>query len=101
MLRQLGYRPIALDGGQSHLALKAGEWFRRGRLLMVSPVHGNYRRCQAEIPLIVLSRFLRPALGLGTLKSHLSPALASFWSGELRAYHSPISCCWRVPAPKP
>jgi len=42
--------------------LKAGEWFRRGRLLMVSPVHGNYRRCQAEIPLIVLSRFPRPAL---------------------------------------
>src|SRR5258708_22205978 len=45
-------------------ALKAGEWFRRGRLLMVSPVHGNYRRCQAEIPLIVLSRFPRPALVL-------------------------------------
>ena len=43
-------------------ALKAGEWFRRGRLLMVSPVHGDYRRCQAEIPLIVLSKFPRPAL---------------------------------------
>jgi hypothetical protein len=42
--------------------LKAGEWFRRGRLLMVSPVHGDYRRCQAEIPLIVLSKFPRPAL---------------------------------------
>jgi hypothetical protein len=45
-------------------ALKAGEWFRRGRLLMVSPVHGDYRRCQAEIPLIVLSKFPRPALGV-------------------------------------
>jgi hypothetical protein len=44
--------------------LKAGEWFRRGRLLMVSPVHGNYRRCQAEIPLIFLSRFPRPALSV-------------------------------------
>jgi hypothetical protein len=41
--------------------LKAAEWFRRGRLLMVSPVHGDYRRCQAEIPLIVLSKFPRPA----------------------------------------
>jgi hypothetical protein len=28
---------------------------------LVSPVHGDYRRCQAEIPLIVLSKFLRPA----------------------------------------
>jgi hypothetical protein len=43
-------------------ALKAGEWFRRGRLFMVSPVRGDYRRCQAEIPLIVLCRFLGPAL---------------------------------------
>jgi hypothetical protein len=42
--------------------LKAAEWFRRGRLLMVSPVHGDHRRCQAEIPLIVLSKFPRPAL---------------------------------------
>jgi hypothetical protein len=42
--------------------LKAGEWFRRGRLLMVSPVHGDYRRCQAEIPLIVLFGFPGPAL---------------------------------------
>jgi hypothetical protein len=29
---------------------------------MVSPVHGDYRRCQAEIPLIVLSKFPQPAL---------------------------------------
>ncbi|WP_253711826.1 hypothetical protein [Bradyrhizobium sp. WD16] len=28
---------------------------------MVSPVRGDYRRCQAEIPLIVLSRFPGPA----------------------------------------
>jgi hypothetical protein len=44
--------------------LKAGEWFRRGRLLMVSPVHGDYRRYQAEIPLIALSKFPRPALSV-------------------------------------
>jgi hypothetical protein len=43
-------------------ALKAGEWFRRARLLMVSPVHGDYRRCQAETPPIVLCRFPGPAL---------------------------------------
>jgi len=29
---------------------------------MVSPVHGDYRRYQAEIPPIVLSKFSRPAL---------------------------------------
>src|SRR5258708_18519880 len=29
---------------------------------MVSPVHGDYRRCQAETPLIVLFRFPEPAL---------------------------------------
>ena len=41
-------------------ALKAGEWFRRGRLLIVSPdSRGAQRaRCQAETPLIVLFRFL-------------------------------------------
>jgi hypothetical protein len=42
--------------------LKAGVWFRRGRLLMVSPVRGDYRRRQAEIPLIVLCRFPGPAV---------------------------------------
>src|SRR3954471_12225988 len=43
-------------------ALKAGVWFRRGRLFMVSPVHGDYRRCQAETPLIDLFKFAEPAL---------------------------------------
>jgi hypothetical protein len=43
-------------------ALKAGEWFRRGRLFMVSPVYDDHRRFQAEIPLIVLSKFPEPAL---------------------------------------
>jgi hypothetical protein len=31
---------------------------------MVSPVHGDYRRLQAEIPLIELSKLPRPALSL-------------------------------------
>src|SRR6202022_2582133 len=51
-----------LTAARATFALKAAEWFRRGRLLMVSPVHGDHRRCQAEIPLIVLSKFPRPAL---------------------------------------
>jgi len=29
---------------------------------MVSPVHGDYRRCQAEIPLSDLFKFAEPAL---------------------------------------
>ncbi|MGB8608844.1 hypothetical protein, partial [Bradyrhizobium sp.] len=44
-------------------ALKAGVWFRRGRLFIVSPDSLAQRaRCQAETPLIVSFRFLRPAL---------------------------------------
>jgi hypothetical protein len=37
---------------------------------MVSPVHGDYRRCQAEIPLIVLCRFPGPALKPGYMALH-------------------------------
>jgi len=48
-----------LDGGSATFALKAGVWFRRGRLFMVSPVRGDYRRCQAETPLIDLFKFAR------------------------------------------
>src|SRR5258706_7018180 len=45
------------------LALKAGESFRRARLLMVSPDSRAYRaRRQAETPLSVLCRFPGPAL---------------------------------------
>src|SRR5690349_9703866 len=51
-----------LMAARATFALKAGEWFRRGRLLMVSPVHGDYCRIQAEIPLIALCRFPGPAL---------------------------------------
>jgi hypothetical protein len=44
------------------LALKAGVWFRRGLLLMISPVRGYHRRYQAETPLIGLFKFASPAL---------------------------------------
>src|SRR6476620_10525958 len=44
-------------------ALKVGVWFRRGRLLIVSPdSRVNVARRQAETPLIAVSRFLRPPL---------------------------------------
>jgi hypothetical protein len=46
--------------------LNTGVWFRRGRLLMVSPVRGHHRRYQAETPLIPLSRFAEPALVLSS-----------------------------------
>jgi hypothetical protein len=36
-LRQLGQRLLALQGGKATFALKAGVWFRRGRLVMISP----------------------------------------------------------------
>jgi hypothetical protein len=54
--------------------LNAGVWFRRGRLLMVSPVRGDYRRCQAETPLIVLCRFPGPALSTNCSSIKVSSA---------------------------
>jgi hypothetical protein len=51
--------------------LKAGEWFRRGRLFMISPVRGDYRRYQAETPLIDLFKFAGPALFLNQLPKPL------------------------------
>src|SRR5206468_7199841 len=44
-------------------ALKAGVWFRRARLVIVSPdSRDNLARRQAETPLIALCRFPEPAL---------------------------------------
>src|ERR1700722_1816956 len=44
-------------------ALKAGEWFRRVVCSLSLLIRGAQRaRCQAETPLVVLFRFLRPAL---------------------------------------
>ena len=46
-----------------HGILKAGEWFRRGRLLIVSPDSlGTACPLSGRNSLIVLFRFLRPAL---------------------------------------
>jgi len=57
-LSQLGQCPFALMAVKATLALKAGVWFRRVRFVMISPDSRQPRcRCQAENPLIVLSRF--------------------------------------------
>src|SRR5260370_42149196 len=63
-------------------ALKAGVWFRRARLLIVSPdSRANLARRQAETPLIALFRFPEPALisktSLTDLMSPPSALLAS------------------------
>src|SRR3954454_3860661 len=44
------------------LALNAGAWVRRARLVMVAPDPRHTRRSQAETPLIDLSEFGQPAL---------------------------------------
>ena len=50
------------------LALKAGLWFRRGLFVMLfvmlSPVHGNLRRVQAEFPLIRVVQISRASFYL-------------------------------------
>jgi ribitol 2-dehydrogenase len=38
---------------------------------MVSPVHGDYRRCQAETPLIDLFKFAEPALNVHDVLPHM------------------------------
>jgi hypothetical protein len=51
-------------------ALKAGVWFRRGLLLIVSPeVRAYIARRQADAPLIVLSEFPGPPLSTGKQSS--------------------------------
>jgi hypothetical protein len=52
--------------------LKAGLWFRRGRLFMVSPVRGDHRRFQAETPLIDLFKFAEPALSVDCLQYQIT-----------------------------
>src|ERR1700730_7462133 len=52
-----------LMAASATFALKAGVWFRRGRMVIVSPDSwGQRARCQADTPLIVLCRFPRPAV---------------------------------------
>ena len=54
---------------QRHFGPKAGPRVRRVRLVMLAPGPRHPRRSQAEIPLIGLSDFGRPALSLGQGKS--------------------------------
>src|SRR5437868_12601132 len=84
-------------------ALKAGAWFRRARLLIVSPdSRVNLARRQAETPLIPLFRFLRPALKLSTKSGGLGRVfmagecverrLAVFWQlSENRLHYARIT----------
>src|SRR4051812_47660901 len=51
-----------LIAASATLALKAGAWVRRVRLVMFAPDPRQLRRSQAEIPLIGLSEFGRPPL---------------------------------------
>ncbi|MCK1724961.1 MFS transporter [Bradyrhizobium sp. 142] len=55
-----------MTAASATFALKAGVWFRRARLLIVSPdSRDNLARRQAETPLIALFRFAEPALITG------------------------------------
>jgi hypothetical protein len=65
---RFAYRRLGPDAGvpvtaaSATFALKAGVWFRRARLLIVSPdSRVNLARRQAETPLIALFRFAGPA----------------------------------------
>src|SRR5580693_4522044 len=51
-----------LMAASATLALNAGAWVRRARLVMVAPDLRHARRSQAEIPLINLSEFGQPPL---------------------------------------
>jgi hypothetical protein len=42
------------------LALKAGLWFRRGRLVMLSPVSGIYAKLRQKFHLSPLFKFPEP-----------------------------------------
>ncbi len=68
-----------LTAASATFALKAGVWFRRGRLFMVSPDSRAYRaRRQAETPLSVLFKFASPALKA----IQLHPMLDDFWKSK-------------------
>jgi hypothetical protein len=60
---------------------------------MVSPVHGDYRRCQAETPLSDLFKFAEPALLKALSEIHLNALIWSSclpWSG-IRWVKTPTS----------
>jgi hypothetical protein len=53
--------------------LKAGLWFRRGRLVMLSPVSGIYAKVRQKFHLSPLFKFPEPALHAGCRGSHTPP----------------------------
>src|SRR5260370_34721411 len=69
------------------LALKAGVWFRRVRFVMISPDSRQPRcRCQAENPLIVLSRFPEPALSFIERIEHIDEELKALNEGKKEVF---------------
>ncbi|MDH2357262.1 hypothetical protein QCM80_42855, partial [Bradyrhizobium sp. SSUT112] len=75
--------------------LKAGVWFRRGRLFMVSPVHGDYYRGQAETPLIDLFKFAEPALATRYANASRHPCLPSLATKDATATAIAHHRSWR------
>jgi hypothetical protein len=60
---------------------------------MVSPVRGDYRRCQAEIPLIDLFKFAEPALLSRLGNNSRAGKLDSVISGTALAVGRSWLCC--------
>jgi hypothetical protein len=77
--------------------LNTGVWFRRGRLLIVSPVRGHHRRYQAETPLIPLSRFAEPAL-IDVVQEYKRAAARTPDNQRASAATPGVSVNWRNPA---
>jgi len=63
LLGQLHHGAVALDRCDRHFALKAGVWFRRGLLLMLSP-DSRAKSCplSGRSSIIALCKFLKLAL---------------------------------------
>ena len=81
LLGQLRHCPIALHGGKRYFALKAGVWFRRARLLMLSPFSRAYRaRHQAETPLCVLYRIPEPPLTKPLIVENAGTLRKPYWA---------------------
>src|ERR1700682_5693106 len=69
-----------LTAASATLALKAGVWFRRARLLIDSPdSRAHLARRQAETPLIALFRFPEPALSYTSVLLSGVGAFVGLW----------------------
>lgn len=62
LLRQFHQRLLTPDGGKRHLCLEIGVWFRRGRLVMVSPASGIQAKVRQKFHLSQLCSFPEPPL---------------------------------------